>query len=78
MVKHLKYISLVNLVLDRPAVKELIQDEFTVSNLADELKLILTPESQSIILEDYNELTKLLGGSGASVKTADLIYNALN
>ncbi len=78
LVKHLKYISLVNLVLDRPAVKELIQDEFTVSNLADELKLILTPESQSIILEDYNELTKLLGGSGASVKTADLIYNALN
>ena len=77
LIRHLKFISLVNLVLDREAVKELIQDDFTVTNLTKELSTILSPESQLIFSNNYDELADKLGGSGASIKTAQLIFDSL-
>ena len=73
----LKYISLVNLIMDREVVKELIQEEFNTKNLKIELSKILDSENRNRILEDYQELEERLGGQGASDKTAKLIVNAV-
>ncbi len=70
-----EYISLVNLVMKREVVKELIQKELNVKNLEMELKDILYNEcKRKQIEEDYLELKHILGGEGASAKTAKLIY----
>ncbi len=73
-----EYISLVNLVMNREVVKELIQNELTVKNLVTELKGLLYDNKKRNQLEkDYFELKQLLGGVGASYKTAKLIYGDL-
>ncbi|MFN5324565.1 MAG: lipid-A-disaccharide synthase [Bacteroidota bacterium] len=73
-----KYISLVNLVMDREVVKELIQHELNTDNIKSALNSILdgSPGRQKM-LDDYIELRKLLGGPGASARTANLIVNDL-
>ncbi|CAL67913.1 lipid-A-disaccharide synthase [Christiangramia forsetii] len=72
---NLDYISLVNLIMDREVVTELIQNEFNTKNLKTELTKILNEENRKRIFEDYFELEQKLGGKGASKKTAELIYN---
>lgn len=73
----LKYISLVNLIMDREVVKELIQEEFNTKNIKVELEKILDAENRSRIFSDYAALEKQLGGEGASDKTAKLIVAAI-
>ncbi len=73
----LKYISLVNLIMDREVVKELIQDEFNAKNLKTELSKILDLQIRYRIFKDYQELEERLGGEGASDKTAKLIVNTV-
>ena len=73
----LKYISLVNLIMDKEVVTELIQNNFTVENLEQELTKILEPENRIQLFEAYYELEKKLGGKGASEKTATLIVEGL-
>jgi lipid-A-disaccharide synthase len=73
----LNYISLVNLILDKPAVTELIQGEFNTKKLQQELNKILDPEHREMLFLDYFALEKKLGGTGASAKTAALIYESI-
>ena len=73
----LDYISLVNLIMDREVVKELIQNDFNKQSLARELKKILDPGHRETIFEAYYELERKLGGTGASKKTATLIYDTI-
>lgn len=68
-----KYISLVNLILDRPLVKELIQSEFSAAKVTNELKKILQPENQEILKKGYKELKAKLGHNGAAKRTATLV-----
>lgn len=75
LVKHIKYISLVNLIMDREVVTELIQDELNTKNLVLELNKILEGDSRNKMLSDYEILREKLGGSGASDVAADLIVN---
>jgi lipid-A-disaccharide synthase len=72
-----KYISLVNLIMDREVVKELIQNELTEENIAVELEKILEEDKRKKILSDYSELRSKLGGKGASERTARLISKYL-
>lgn len=72
---NLDYISLVNLIMEREVVKELIQSDFNKNNLEKELNRILDFKNRKAIFEAYYELEKKLGGPGASEKTANLIYN---
>jgi lipid-A-disaccharide synthase len=69
----LKYISLVNLIMDKEVVKELIQHEFNVENLEKELHNILEGKKREDLFFNYFELEKKLGGKGASKKVAELI-----
>jgi lipid-A-disaccharide synthase len=73
----LKFISLVNLIMDKEVVKELIQDELNTKNLKIELKKIIEGKDRDLILENYQLLESKLGGSGASAQTAELIVTAL-
>ena len=70
---NVKYISLVNLILDKEVVTELIQDEFNEENLENELFKILDHKSREDMFDQYFELEQKLGGKGASEKTAKLI-----
>jgi len=73
---NVKYISLVNLIMDRLVVTELIQKDLTVENLSRELNDILNNESRrTVMLQDYNELTEKLKQEGrASDRAAAEIY----
>jgi len=73
----LKYISLVNLILDREAVKELIQGDFNIKKVAQQLEYVLSDTGKNKLKEDYEELRTVLGKEGASKKTAKLIIEAL-
>jgi lipid-A-disaccharide synthase len=72
----IKFIGLVNLIMDKEVVKELIQDDLTVENLKYELNLLLTNAAkQQLLKEDYNALKKLLSQGGhASANAAESIY----
>lgn len=71
----IKYISLVNIILDRAAVPELIQHHFSIAHLKKELKEILPADSPSRIkqLHAYEELKTCIGDVGASKTTAQKI-----
>ncbi|TAI48046.1 lipid-A-disaccharide synthase [Flagellimonas allohymeniacidonis] len=69
----LDFISLVNLIMDREVVKELIQNDLTSENLKNELSKILEGERRAQILSDYKTLQNKLGGKGASQKAAELL-----
>ncbi len=69
----LKFISLVNLIMDREVVKELIQNDLTTINLTSELIKILHGPYRKAQFKAYCELEKKLGGKGASEKVAQLI-----
>lgn len=70
---NVKYISLVNLILDKEVVTELIQDEFNETNLENELFKILDHKEREIMFDHYYQLEQALGGKGASDNTAKLI-----
>ncbi len=74
-----KYISLVNLIMDKPVVKELIQDELTADNLKKELNDLLSNTTRQQQLQtDYSALKELLGkGGNASAKAAAAIWKFL-
>ncbi|MCO5236386.1 MAG: lipid-A-disaccharide synthase [Chitinophagaceae bacterium] len=75
----IKYISLVNLIMDKPVVKELIQHDLTVANLKAELQDLLTNQDRIHNLEkDYTALKALLSEGGhASANAAKAISNFL-
>jgi lipid-A-disaccharide synthase len=75
----IKYISLVNLIMDKPVVKELIQNELTVKNLITELGSILQDQNKRTqILNDYTALQDILQQEGnASARAAQEIVGFL-
>ncbi|HAT69687.1 lipid-A-disaccharide synthase [Croceibacter atlanticus] len=75
---NLEYISLVNLIMDKPVVKELIQGDFNTKTLKKELSIILDETNRQNLFLDYYDLEKKLGGAGASDKTAQLIVDAIS
>ncbi len=76
LVKNIKYISLVNLIMDREVVKELIQNDLNTNNLVNELKKILETEKRFEVFKDYELLREKLGGKGASENAAEIILKA--
>ena len=74
-----KYISLVNLIMNKEVVKELIQDDLNTANLKQELDAILLGGTKyDNVKSDYLLLKKMLGGKGASFNTARLIFNDIS
>ena len=75
---HVKFISLGNLILDRPAFRELIQYEFTPEECAAEIRrLIEDSPYRERMLADYGEIRQRLGGTGASRAVAKAMIQCL-
>ena len=71
-----KYICLVNLIMDRLVVKELIQGDMTANSIRDELQSLMnSSKRQKKLLEDYEELKYVLGNAGASDRAAETIIS---
>lgn len=77
-VVNLDFISLVNLIMNKEVVTELIQSDFNTKKLTKELDRILDEYERTKFFMHYYELEKKLGGKGASDKTAKLIYKAIS
>ena len=74
----IKYISLGNLIIDRLAFKEFIQDDCNPDALVQEIRdLIENPERRSAMLAEYAEIRSALGGSGASAAVAKAMLEEL-
>jgi lipid-A-disaccharide synthase len=75
-----KYISLVNLIMDKPVVKELIQNDLTAENCIKELNELLQNEQRRAQLQkDYTDLKHLLSQGGhASANAAKIIFDFIN
>ena len=72
-----KYISLVNLIMDREVVRELIQKELNRDNLVAELHKLMDPEHAAVLAADYKELRAKLGDEGASARAAQAMLEFL-
>ncbi|HAF30754.1 MAG TPA: lipid-A-disaccharide synthase [Bacteroidales bacterium] len=74
----LKYISLVNLIMDSEVVRELIQFDMNPKMIKKELnKILFDMDYRSNMLENYNKLRNVLGGTGASERVAKLVFDYL-
>lgn len=73
MFLKIKYITLVNLIMDKPVVKELIQEDCNTESLSAELNQLLAGSYRDAMLSNYRQLHSKMGTPGASAKTAKLI-----
>jgi lipid-A-disaccharide synthase len=71
----LKYISLVNLIMDKQIVTELIQNDCNTTRLTTELQFLLDENHRTKMKTDYIALRKMLGGEGASARAARAIIS---
>ncbi len=70
----IKFISLVNLIMDREVVKELIQKECNPASIREELnRLVIGGAKRKQMLEEYKTMKQILGGGGASKKIAQSV-----
>jgi lipid-A-disaccharide synthase len=74
----IKYISLVNLIMDQEVVKELIQQELNEKNLKIELSKILEGGGREKMLQSFIDLKEKLGAGGASERAAEIIFQINN
>lgn len=75
---HIRYISLANLILDKPVFKELVQEDFTVQNVySDLLRLMNDNAAREQMKKDYNAVAQALGGTGASDRAAEEIIKEI-
>ena len=74
LIKNIRFISLVNLIMDKEIVKELIQGELNTQNLKQQLSALLQDgEQRQKMLQDYKELKENLGNAHASDNAAAII-----
>ena len=71
----IKFISLVNLIMDKEVIKELIQSNCIKKNIIKELNNILNPKKMSNIKINYEKLISMLGTVGTSERIASDIIN---
>ena len=70
IVIKVKYASLVNLILDAPIVKELLQGDCSSKNIITEVKKLLSGRARNKMIISYKKLRRILGEEGASEKVA--------
>ncbi len=71
---NVKYISLVNILLDRPVVKELLQGRANVSNVMEELrKMLLDKEYRERMFSSFEDVKSLFAEMRPSMRTAEIV-----
>lgn len=75
---HTPYISLVNLISGKEVVQELFGARFSEENITAELKRIIHDKTyRESMLQNYDEMIRILGKPGASIRTAELIVKRI-
>ena len=75
----IKYISLVNLIMDHEVVTELIQDDLNPQRIQEELtRITINDAGRRQMLSNYELLKLKLGGIGASERAANLIWSDIS
>lgn len=77
MLVKIRFISLVNLIMDRLVVTELIQNDCNTYNITESLEGLISGPKRESMLNYYNILADVMGEPGASARTAQLIVNYL-
>lgn len=77
MLVKIKFISLVNLIMDKKVVTELIQEDCNTELLTTTLGAILDGPARETMLLEYKALAEVMGKPGASERTAELITKFL-
>lgn len=73
-----KWISLVNIIMNKEVVRELLQYNMTVATLSDELKALLPGgERHQLVLNEYEALKKMLGEVGSSERVGKKMVELL-
>ena len=62
-----------NLILNKPAVPELIQADFTAEKIGKQLEGLVAGHQRQAQLDDYNKLAAMVGGPGASARVAEAV-----
>lgn len=75
MILTIKYIGMVNILIDKPVTCELIQQRFNVENCIAELERLTTPETRQLCLEGMAESVSRLGHGGAAEKAAKALLS---
>jgi|APTNR8051073442_1049403.scaffolds.fasta_scaffold01912_5 lipid-A-disaccharide synthase len=76
-VVNVPFISLVNLIVNRKLVEELIQDDCNADNISAELRRLLDPAAAQSIQTGYAELREQLGTAGASARAAKMMVERI-
>jgi len=77
--RHIRYVSLVNLLLDHEAVKELLGPYFTIGNLRREIfRLLENSREARLMKQQYAEMIRVLGPAGAPQRAAQAILKLMN
>ena len=71
----IKYIGMVNILVDKPVTRELIQHDFNVENCIAELERLTTPEPREQVLADMRDSMSKLGHGGAAAKAAEAVLS---
>ncbi len=74
----IKYFSLVNIILNRLAVKELLQAHLTDDIVNELQKILLDQLYKQKMLKSYDEIQNILCDQTASLRTAEVIFNDIN
>lgn len=75
---HTPYISLVNLIAGKEVVQELFGERFSEEIITTELKRIIHDKTyRETMLQNYDEMIRILGKPGASIRTAELIVKRI-
>jgi lipid-A-disaccharide synthase len=78
MLVNIKFISLVNLVMDEAVVKELIQEDCSGDKISAEIDLMMNDQLyRNRMLVNYEKLALIMGESGASERAAGLMIGYL-
>ena len=75
MILTIKYIGMVNILIDKPVTKELIQQDFNVNSCIAELEKLTTPDTRAEVLAGMKESMDRLGHGGAAAKAADAVLS---
>lgn len=78
MLVNVAFISLVNLIMGKEVVKELLQQDFNLKNMKSELTKVLSGEGREKMKSEYKKLRTQLGESGASRRAAQVIQEFLS
>lgn len=73
MLVKIRFISLVNLIMDKGIVTELIQNDCNTANITENLENLIAGPKRERMMESYKDLAEIMGKPGASGRTAELI-----